>query len=185
MAVYKEIVTKAIVGKGKKYFKNNYTVTVENNPTTVLGCWIINHKFRGYKTGEKIGVDGSFDVNIWYSYDNDSKTTVANQKFDYNDLFNVKIRENVDLTGDTDIIVRTLKQPTCKEVNIINGNTITFDVEKELGVEIVGETKMKIAIEEEEEPWEELDDDITEEVEKEIDDTVSEDYINEVSTKNS
>ncbi len=40
---YKEIVTKAIIGKGKKYFKNNYTITTETTPTTVLGCWVINH----------------------------------------------------------------------------------------------------------------------------------------------
>ena len=43
MASYKEIVTKAILGKGKKSFKNSYNVEVENNPTTVLGCWVINH----------------------------------------------------------------------------------------------------------------------------------------------
>lgn len=40
---YKEIVTKAVIGKGKKYFKNNYTITTETTPTTVLGCWVINH----------------------------------------------------------------------------------------------------------------------------------------------
>ena len=176
MASYKEIVTKAVIGKGKKYFKNSYSVNVENNPTTVLGCWIINHKFKGNKNGEKIGVDGSFDVNIWYSYDNDSKTTVANQKFEYKDLFNVRIKENADLTGDTDIIVRSLKQPTCSKVEI-NDNTINFDVEKELGVEIVGETKFKIGVEEDEEPWEELTDDVTEEVEKEIENSVDENYI--------
>ena len=72
MASYKEIVTKAVVGKGKKYFKNNYEEEAKD-ATNVLGCWVINHKFKGYKTGEKIGVDGSFDVNIWYSYENDSK----------------------------------------------------------------------------------------------------------------
>lgn len=176
MASYKEIVTKAVIGKGKKYFKNSYSVDVENNPTTVLGCWIINHKFKGYKTGDRIGVDGTFDVNIWYSYDNDSKTTVANQTFEYNDLFNVRAKENADLTGDTDIIVRTLKQPTCSKVEI-NNKTINFDVEKELGVEIVGETKFKIGVEEDEEPWEELTDDITEEVEKEIENSVDENYI--------
>ena len=54
-----------------------------NNPTTILGCWVINHKFNGYKTGEKIGVNGSYDVNIWYSYDNDSKTTVVNKNISY------------------------------------------------------------------------------------------------------
>ena len=177
MASYKEIVTKAVVGKGKKYFKNNYSITTTNNPTTVLGCWVINHKFKGYKTGDKIGVDGSYDVNIWYSYDNDSKTMVANKKIEYNDLFNVKIKENFDLTGDTDIIVRTLKQPSCSKVDIGSDGTISFDIEKELGVEIVGETKVKISIEEDEEPWEDIDDDINDEIVNEIDNTVSEDYL--------
>lgn len=136
----------------------------------------MSHKFKGYKTGDKIGVDGSFDVNIWYSYENDSKTTVVNKKIEYTDTFNVKIRENADLTSDTEIIVRTLKQPSCLKVDT-NGNVISFDVEKELGVEIVGETKMKIAIEEDEEPWEEIDEEMSEEVEKEIDNSVSDDYI--------
>ena len=135
----------------------------------------MTHKFKGYKTGEKVGVDGTYDVNIWYSYDNDSKTTVVNKKVDYNDLFNVKVKETADLSGDTDIIVRTLKQPTCSKVEITDDG-ITFEIEKELGVEIVGETKMKIAIEEDEEPWEEIDDELTEDMEKEID-KVDENYI--------
>ena len=177
MAIYKEIVTKAIIGKGKKYFKNNYTFEVEANPTTVLGCWVINHKFKGYKSGERIGVDGSYDVNIWYSYDNDSKTAVVSKKVDYNELFNVKIRDKIDLNGDTDIIVRTLNQPNCTKVVIDDQDNINFDIEKELGVEIVGETKMKIAIEEEEEPWDILEDEVTEEVLDEITDNVTEDYI--------
>ena len=175
MAAYKEIVTKAIIGKGKKFFKNNYSVEAKE-ATNVLGCWVINHKFKGYKSGDKIGVDGSYDVNIWYSYDNDSKTTVINKKVEYNDLFNVRIKENADLSGDTDIIVRTLKQPNCSKVNIQDG-TIYFDVEKELGVEIVGETKVKIAIEEDEEPWDEIDDDVTEEIEQEIDNSIQEEYL--------
>ena len=39
-----------------------------------------------------------------------------------------KIKENADLTGDTDIIVRTLSQPTCMSVNILEGNEISFDI---------------------------------------------------------
>ena len=177
MAIFKEIVTKAVVGKGKKYFKNNYSIDVEYTPTTVLGCWIINHKFQGFKSGSKIGVNGSYDVNIWYSYENDSKTTVVNKKIEYNDLFNVKTKASADLSGDTDIIVRTLKQPNCVKVNIEDDGTISFDIEKELGVEIVGETKVKISVEEDEEPWEEVEDEMTEEVEEQIENEVDEKYI--------
>lgn len=173
---FKEIVTKAIVGKGKKYFKNSYEISVQDAPSTILGCWVINHKFKGYKSGDKVGVSGSYDVNIWYSYDNDSKTTVVNKNVSYNDSFNVRVREDVDSTSDTDIIVRTLKQPNCSKVDI-DGNVIRFDVEKELGVEIVGETKMKIAIEEDEEPWDEIEDEVDEKIEEEIDSSINTDYI--------
>ena len=122
-------------------------------------------------------MDGSYDVNIWYSYENDSKTTVINKQIKYNEIFNVKIKQNVDLTGDTDIIVRSLKQPTCTKVDIGEDGIITFDIEKELGVEIVGETKMKIAIEEDEEPWQDLDEELTEEIEKEIDENIDENFV--------
>lgn len=161
---FKEIVTKAVVGKGKKHFTNSYSIDVDNKPSTVLGCWVINHKFKGFKSNDKVGVDGSFDVNIWYSYENDSKTTVINKKITYSDLFNISIRENLDLSSDTDVIVRSLKQPNCTKVNISDGK-INFDIDKELGVELVGETKMKIAIEEDEDDWEEIID---------IDDTLEE-----------
>ena len=175
MPLFKEIVTKAVIGKGKKLFKDNYMMEVENEPTTILGCWVINHKFKGYKTNDKIGVSGSYDVNIWYSYDNDSKTAVVNKNISYDDLFNVKLRENSDLSSDTDIIVRTLKQPNCLGVNI-NEKSILFDIEKELGVEVVGETKVKIAIEEEEDPWDIIDDELSSKDIEEID-NVKDDFI--------
>ena len=76
-----------------------------------------------------------------------------------------------------DIIVRSLKQPSCTNAKE-KGNSIDFDIEKELGIEIVGDTKVKIAIEEDEEPWDILsDDELSEEVEKEIEESVKEDYI--------
>ena len=175
MPSFKEIVTKAVIGKGKKIFKDNYSIEMENIPTTILGCWVINHKFKGYKTNDKIGVSGSYDVNIWYSYDNDSKTAVVSKNISYDDLFNVKLKENADLSSDTDIIVRTLKQPNCLGVNI-NGKSILFDIEKELGVEVVGETKIKIAIEEDEDPWDVIDDELTNKDIEEID-NVKDDFI--------
>lgn len=53
----KEIVTKAIIGKSKKDYKNTYTVEVEKDPSTVLGCWIINHKFQAKEEGKTINLE--------------------------------------------------------------------------------------------------------------------------------
>ena len=43
MASYKEIVTKAVIGKGRKTFVSTSTVVPACVPDTILGCWIINH----------------------------------------------------------------------------------------------------------------------------------------------
>ena len=135
MAIYKEIVTKAIIGKGKKDFKDVYTITPDTKSSTVLGCWVINHNFKGYPSNGKIIIDGSFDVNIWYSYDNDTKTNVINKTIAYSDTTSVKQKE---ITDSTEVIVRGLKQPTVSKVEIKDGS-IEFVIDKELGIEIIGE----------------------------------------------
>ena len=52
-------------------------------------------------------------------------------------------------------------------------------IEKELGIEIVGDTKVKIAIEETEEQWDDIFDDVDENTEKEIEDNIDPNYIKE------
>ena len=64
-------------------------------------------------------------------------------------------------------------------MNILDDGSINFDIEKELGVEIVGEKKMKISIEDDEEPWDIIEDDVDDDILKEIDDNVNTDYIDE------
>ncbi|MGN1371028.1 MAG: outer spore coat protein CotE [Candidatus Coprovivens sp.] len=157
MSNYKEILTKTVVGKGRKNFKSDYSLTPENTPNTVLGCWVINHNFSGTNTKNDVNVNGSFDVNVWYSYDNDSKTAVTTRNFTYNELLRLRVKDMDALSNNNEIIVRSLKQPTVQDVKI-KGNEVHLSIEKELGVEIVGESKVKIATLEDELPWDELDD---------------------------
>ena len=177
MSTYKEIVTKAVIGKGKKYYKNTYTINTDNVPSNVLGCWVINHKFKGTEVNGKIVITGSFDVNIWYSYDNDTKTTVITKTIDYSESVTVKQKYSSD-NGSKDIIIRSLKQPNCINAKE-KDKTITLEIEKELGIEIVGDTKVKIAIEDDEEPWETImDDDSSNKLDEEIDKEVNPEYLN-------
>ena len=43
MAYFKEIVTKAIIGKGKKTTNVEHIIDTDDNINTILGCWVINH----------------------------------------------------------------------------------------------------------------------------------------------
>ena len=147
---------------------------LQRHPDTILGCWVINHKFKGTVVGDKVVIDGNFDINIWYSYDEDKKTGVATKNISYTETVNVKTKTGTSIEG-SDIIVRALKQPSCSNVKI-KDDVIDFDIEKELGIEVVNDAKVKIAIEDDEDPWDTIDDDI-EEVDKKIDEEVKEDFI--------
>lgn len=176
MAYFKEIVTKAVIGKGKKTTKEKHEVSINNAIDNVLGCWVINHNFAGSIINNNVEVTGSYDVNIWYSYDNDTKTTVITKKITYSESVMIRQRELSDSTVK-DIIVRSLKQPSCIQAKE-DGKTIIIEIEKELGIEIVGDTKVRVAIEEDEEQWDIIDDDaVTEEDLKEIDKSVDNDYL--------
>ncbi len=172
MANYKEIVTKAVIGKAKKTNQMNFSFTPDENVDTVLGCWVINHNFKGTNDSGKVLVNGSFDVNVWYSYGNDTKTKVNTKKFGYNELLNVPLKDSATLTNDSEIIVRSLKQPSVTNVDVKDGN-IVLDIEKELGVEIVGDTKIKVPIEDVDDDYDEIMDD----AEVEQIDEVKEDYL--------
>lgn len=178
---YKEIVTKTIIGKGKKNFKTNHSVSPENKPNTVLGCWIINHEFNGSRSGDSVLVNGSYDVNIWYSYDNDSKTAVSTQKINYFDKMNIKVKDANEVATNQDIIVRALKQPNVSNVSINNDN-ITLDIDKEMGVELIGDTIVKVSVNEQYDDYDELEDDPEEminQAQNQIDKEVVEDYLNQ------
>ena len=172
MANYKEIVTKAVIGKAKKTNSMHFSFTPDETVDTVLGCWVINHTFSGTNQSGKVGVTGAFDVNVWYAYDNDTKTKVNTKKFGYNELLNVPLKDEATLTNTSEIIVRSLKQPTVTNVSVSDGN-IVLDIEKELGVEIVGDTKIKVPVEYTYDDYEE----IVDEGEVQNIDEVNEDYL--------
>lgn len=171
---YKEIVTKAIIGKGKKTFKNNYELTVEKQVDTVLGCWVINHKMRGFKDDDYIKITGNYDINIWYSYDRNTKTDVISKKMYYEEKVKVRVKDDSSLNDDSQIIIRSLKNPTCIDVSN-DSNVIKYTILKELGIEIVGDQKIRIPISNNEDEYDIIVDE--EEINKEIDKFVDEDYI--------
>ena len=174
---FKEIVTKAVIGKGKKTFTTTNSVTPECNASTILGCWVINHNFKGYKTGDTVTVEGSYDINIWYSCQNDTKTEVTRQTDTYKEVVNVPRKSDTNITSDEEIIVRSLRQPNCIKAEIKDGK-IVYTIEKDLGIEIVGDTKVKIAIDEDEDDWDILDDEINNsDIEKQIDEEVQEEFL--------
>ena len=174
MANLKEIVTKAVIGKTKKNTSEELEIIIDGDISNVLGCWVINHNFTGHNNNGKVNITGSYDINIWYSYDNNTRTNVVARSFTYNDTVNVKLRKAETITDDSEIIVRSLTNPSVRDV-VLEGNVIKLVLEKEMGVEVVGDMKVRISVEEEIDDYEE-DVDVSE-----IDSEINENYLNGVN----
>ena len=105
-----------------------------------------------------------------YAYLNNTKTNVMIKKFSYEYPMNVNIKENASLTKDSEIIVRTLSQPSVIDVNVLD-NKIKLTIEKQLGVEVIGDTTVRVSVEDSFDDYEEIDEDIMDEVD------VTDDYL--------
>lgn len=141
----REIITKAVCGKGRKFSQRTHTITPKQTPSNILGCWIINHTFEANKVGDVIEVAGSYDVQIWVSFNKNTDTVVIKE--------NVAYVENVPLSffdsncrGKLEIFADSTQQPTCLEAKIVNGGSILVKVESEFAVEVIGETKLCVVI---------------------------------------
>ncbi len=168
MSSFKEIVTKAVIGKVKKSSKDIINITPDFNPDTILGCWVINHSFSGLNNNDNININGNYDINIWYSYDNNTKTALYEEKYNYND----KIVLNKKVDNDTEVIIKCLKEPAVVDAKI-NNKEMNLNIEKEMGVELVGNTKVKIEVEDYDDDYEELiDNNLDEEIS-----TINEEYL--------
>ena len=175
--MFKEIVTKAVIGKGKKLFRNKYELITLDKIDAVLGCWVINSKMSGSFKGEDVVINGSFDVNIWYSYDNNTKTAVEARTVEYEEEVHVNLKENTNLSSDSEILLNALKKPTVVDVNN-EDNKITYEIEKEIGIEIIGDAKMKIQVVNDEDEYESLNEEVTgDELDSLIDKEINTNYL--------
>lgn len=174
VANLKEIMTKAVIGKTKKSTKDKFEINIDGDISNVLGCWVINHNFNGYNSNGKVNINGSYDINVWYSYDNNTKTNVIAHNFNYSDSLAVKLKSGDTLNQDNEIIVRSLTNPSVSNVTL-EGNKIKLTVDKELGVEIVGDVKVRINVEDDFDDYDEEFDS------SDIDEEINENYLNSVN----
>ncbi len=144
---YREIITKAVCGKGRKFSEATHTISPSHKPSSILGCWIINHKYSAERKGDNVEVQGSYDINVWFSYNKNTKTDVATQTVTYSDLIGLSMRDENVLSDEMDVIARAVQQPNTLEATIsTNGANVDVQVEREFIVECIGETKVAVAV---------------------------------------
>ncbi|GIQ67667.1 outer spore coat protein CotE [Xylanibacillus composti] len=143
----REIITKAVCGKGRKFSHVTHTVTPPHKPTSILGAWIINHQYEAVKAEDGIEVVGTYDINIWYSYDSNSKTEVAKETVSYVELVPLSYVDPKHRASTEEVSATSTQEPNCVEASITaGGDGVLIRVEREYQVELVAETKVCVVV---------------------------------------
>ncbi|WP_042161927.1 outer spore coat protein CotE [Paenibacillus gorillae] len=143
----REIITKAVCGKGRKFSTVTHTVTPPHHPTSILGAWIINHQYEAVRSGDGIEVIGTYDINIWYSYSKNSQTDVAKESVHYVEHIPLSYVDPRHRTATEEVSAEALQEPNCIEANISSsGSGVVIRVEREFAVEMIAETKVFVAV---------------------------------------
>ena len=143
----REIITKAVCGKGRKFSTSTHTVTPPHRPTSILGAWVINTKYEAVKAGNGVEVIGTYDINIWYSYNNNSQTDVAKESVQFVENVPLSFLDPKHRVSTTEVHAESVTEPNCIEANIsANGDSVLVRVEREFLVEMIAETKVSVAV---------------------------------------
>ncbi|WNQ09175.1 outer spore coat protein CotE [Paenibacillus aurantius] len=144
---YREILTKAVCGKGRKFSQVSHTVTPPNAPTSILGAWIINNQYEAVRSSEGVEVIGTYDVNIWYSYDKNTKTDVAKETISYVDVVPLTYLDKRHKSSTAEVSAVSTQEPNCVEASVSSrGDGVVLRVEREFQVELVAETKVTVVV---------------------------------------
>ena len=144
--MFREIVTKAVVGKGKIENNSEVLVNTNNVASKVLGCWVINHYFVSNFNNGKVFAKGRYDIHIWYGISGDTDTVVHKQTVDYFEEFNLFIKNDQTINENNEFVIRCVKYPTCNSLELNSDGTLSVKIEKELKLDIIGEAKLKVQI---------------------------------------
>lgn len=144
--MYREIVTKAVIAKGKIENEGEVIVNLNDNISKVLGCWVINHFYISSYDNGRVFAKGKYDIHVWYGINGDSDTKIHKQTVDYNEEFILKVKNGENVTENNEFIGKCIKYPTCSALSLISPNSISVKISKELCLDVVGDAKLRVQV---------------------------------------
>lgn len=140
-----EILTRAVVGKSKVDGSESFAFIPSVKADTILGCWIINHQLFSKLDLEnkKIILDESFALNIWYSYNDNSQTTVLERKVELKEELDFYLNENI-INNKLDTIINCYREPSVTNSRILDNGKLQVCISKGIEVKVIGEVIIKV-----------------------------------------
>ncbi|MFA5880710.1 MAG: outer spore coat protein CotE [Eubacteriales bacterium] len=152
--VIREIITKAVCGRGTYKYQRSIDLEVPVGQKTiqVLGNFVSNAALDESTVaaqtgqGKTVRVKGHYDVHVWYAYDQDTKaakTTVTFIEYIPIQTYGGESISNIKAFAEI------IQKPRCRKayVKVLEDKTvIRVETEQELAAEVTGLTKLKVGL---------------------------------------
>ena len=140
----KEILTRAVLSKGKIDSKETVKIESKQAPSKLIGCWIINNHYLPIVENEELFLEGSYDIHLWYAISEDKDSTLEKKTIQYKTRvgFDEKINCN-----EVDFKVYCNEYPHCLNMEIVDGKALLNIVQK-YSIDAIGETKFVVDVNE-------------------------------------
>ena len=96
-------------------------------------------------------------MHVWYSCLDEMDSVVERHQVTYIDDMQVTKKESRDFETTDQVKARCREKPKCLSASHSDYN-VTIEVEKEMQIEISGETCIKVEVKNEDEVWDEFED---------------------------
>lgn len=148
---YREVITKAVCGREYKEFQFRRKVSIPENRvlTKLLGTSITKVSLPRERvlTADRarvyVPVKGGFEVNVWYSFNNNQSTDIVAEKVLFEEVIPVKL--SAGIKGREVVAILDVDDgPCCTEAEVEGTSRINIVTGLKVSVEIIGETKILI-----------------------------------------
>ena len=139
----KEIVTKAVISKGKIIDSEEMEFDIDRSVNKVIGCWIINHNYLSIVENGKVYATGCYDIHIWYANNDSTDTGIFKKTIDYKQEF--VLDNNTFNKEECEYKLYCVEYPNCCSLNLID-NKFVVNVKKVLAIDVIGESKLLVQV---------------------------------------
>lgn len=133
--MYREIAAKTLTAKGKLSYYLEKNIVLEENVSKLLGCWIIDLKHDTYVINKEVHLKGSYSIQLWYAINNDQKSSVYEERVEFDERITMSYRDYETLSDDMFLKVFISRYPTCLGMDIDENNQIVLKIEGEFFVD--------------------------------------------------
>ena len=140
----KEILTRAVLSKGKVETISEESVMVKKEANKLIGCWIINSNYLTIVENSTVYLEGTYDVHLWYALNEDKDTVIEKKTIMYKDVFEFDGKFNPD---EAEYKLYCVEYPHCSNM-VLEGDIAKITVEKKFAIDTIGETKLMVEVNE-------------------------------------